>query len=213
MEETTLLEELTEKKTSLVLQPLKDFKSVGTIKADKFIKQYGKNGLYIVFIRKPGHEDTLEALSNATAQTLFKNLFEKDYINKALYIGTSTNVLERCTAMRGVSMNDSPHGVAKYRNSTQDIEISDIEVLFISMGDMSTGDIKNYETRLHDINEERTGKRFIAYEYSSSNGENGTKMSQLENLISNVSQDEWDSACLMMQKKSMLLSMERLYSV
>ena len=210
--ETILLEELGEKKTSLVFQPLSSYNTVRTDKGDQFNEEYGKRGIYIAFLRKIGHEHEAELPSNVTAKTLLRDLFEKDYINRALYIG-SGNVLDRCGAMRSNSMNNGPHGVAKYRNANPDIKISDIDVLFISMGDMQSGDIKSIETRFHDINIERTGKKGFAHDYSSSNGENGTKMTQLYNLIYNVSQDEWDSAFLMMQKKSMLLNMERLHSV
>ena len=210
--ESILIEELIEKKTNLVLQSLKDFKSVGTTKGDQFVEQYGKNGIYIAFIRKPGHENSLDVSSNITPQILFKNLFDKNYIEKSLYTGTSTNVLERCTAMRGTSMNDSPHGVAKYRNSNPDIEIADIDVLFISMGHMLAVEMKTFETRVHDFNETRTGKRFIAYEYSSVNGENGTKMSQVENFMLAASQDEHDAIFLMWEKRGAALNMERLHN-
>ena len=67
--------------------------------------------------------------------------------------------------------------------------------------------------RGHNINIERAGKKDFDHEYSSSNGENDTKMSQLKNLISTVSQDEWDSTFLMLEKQGMLLNMERLHSV
>jgi len=210
--ETILLEELVEKKTSLILQPLSSYNTDRTSKGDKFNEEHGKKGIYIAFLRKVGHEHAASLPNNISALTLFKNLFEKDYINGALYIG-SGNILDRCGAMRGNSMNSDPHGVSKYRNANPDIEKSDIDVLSILMGDMLPGDIKDYETKLHDINIERTGKRGFAHDYSSSNGENGTKMSQLENLIYNVSQDEWDSAFLMLEKRGTALNMERLHSV
>ena len=212
--ESILIEELTEKKTSLVLQPLTSFHSSDkTEEGRMFIKQHGSRGIYIAFIRKVDHEHTASLPDNITAQTLFKNLFEKEYINRNLYTG-SGNILERCSAMRGGSLNGDPHGVAKYRNVNPDIEISDIDVLYIPMGDMEKEDIRALEKRIHNINIERTGKKGFAHDYSSSNGENGTKMTQLESLIMTLpAQGEWDSAFLMMQKKSMLLNMERLHSV
>ena len=211
--ESILIEELGEKKTSLVLQPLSSYNTDKTGKGAKFAEEHGKTGIYIAFLRKIGHEHEAELPSNVTAKTLFRDLFEKDYINRALYIG-SGNVLDRCCAMRGISMNGGPHGVTIYRNANPDIEIPDIDVLFISMGDMEKEDIKTLEKRINNINIERTGKKGFAHDYSSSNGENGTKMTQLESLIMTLpAQGEWDSAFLMMQKKSMLLNMERLHSV
>ena len=217
--ETILLEELGEKKTSLVFQPLSSYNTVRTDKGDQFNEEYGKRGIYIAFLRKIGHEHEAELPSNVTAKTLLRDLFEKDYINRALYIG-SGNVLDRCCAMRGISMNGGPHGVTIYRNANPDIDVarekigSNIDVLYISLAELAPGDIKSFETRLHDINIERTGKKGFAHDYSSSNGENGTKMTQLESLIMTLpAQGEWDSAFLMMQKKSMLLNMERLHSV
>ena len=209
--EITLLEEVVEKKTSLVFQPLPSYNTDGTIPGTKFSEEHGKRGIYVAFLRKVGHEHAASLPPTITSPTLFKHLFEKDYINGALYIG-SGNVLDRCGAMRSNSMNDGPHGVAKYRNANPDIETSDIDVLFISMGNMQSGDIKSIETRFHDINIERTGKKGFAHDYSSSNGENGTKMTQLENLISNVSQNEWDCAFLMLEKRGTTLNMERLHS-
>ena len=208
----TLLEELVEKKTSLVFQSLSSYSTDKTSKGEKFTEKHGKRGIYIAFLRKVGHKHAASLPPTITAPTLFRHLFEKDYINGALYIG-SGNVLDRCGAMRATSMNDSPHGVAKYRNANPDIEISDIDVLFISMGDLQPADIKSIETRFHDVNEERTGAKGFAHDYSSSNGENGTKMSQLENLIFNVSQDEWDCAFLMLEKRGTALNMERLHNV
>ena len=210
-QEVTLLEELIEKKTSLVFQSLQSYNTDNTIPGTKFAEEHGKRGIYIAFLRKVGHEHAASLPPTITAPTLFDNLFEKNYINGALYIG-SGNVLDRCGAMRSNSMNDGPHGVAKYRNANPDIEISDIDVLFISMGNMQSGDIKSIETRFHDINIERTGKKGFAHDYSSSNGENGTKMSQLENLISNVSQDEHDSVFRMWEKRGTALNMERLHN-
>ena len=192
IEEITLLEELKEQQKALVLQPLKDFKTVGTVPGEAFIKQHGKNGIYISFIRKSGHKHTSSLPTNIKAQTLFDNLFEKNYINEALYIG-SGNILDRCTAMRGVSMNTGAHGVARYRNVEGNVELEDIVVLFISMGELSSPDIKNLETRLHVFNEKQVGKRFIAYLYSSSEGENGTKQANILQQISDADQEFLDT--------------------
>ena len=210
--ESILIEELTEKKTSLVLQPLTSFHSSDkTDDGRMFIKQHGSRGIYIAFIRKVDHEHTASLPDNITAQTLFKNLFEKEYINRNLYTG-SGNILDRCGAMRAISMNCDPHGAAKYRNANPDVELDEIDVLFISMGNMEKGDITALEKRIHKINIDRTGKKGFAHDYSSSNGENGTKMSQWKNFISNASQDEWDTAMVLMEKKGMMLNIERLHN-
>ena len=49
-QENTLLEELYEKKTSLVLKSLKDYSTIGGAKGKNFIEEHGKNGIYIAFI-------------------------------------------------------------------------------------------------------------------------------------------------------------------
>jgi len=67
--------------------------------------------------------------------------------------------------------------------------------------------------RGNNINIEPAGKKDFDHDYSSLNDKNDTKMLQLENLISTVSQDEWDSTFLMLEKKGMLLNMKRLHSV
>ena len=80
--EITLLEELGEKKTSLVFQPLSSYITDKTTKGEKFTEEHGKRGIYIAFLRKVGHEHAASLPPTILALTLFKNLFEKDYINK-----------------------------------------------------------------------------------------------------------------------------------
>ena len=78
--------------------------------------------IYIAFLKS----DLPDKIS---AKKLYDGLFEESYIEKALYIGVSTNILERGTAMRGDSMNNDHHAIARYRNANPDDEKSDIILL------------------------------------------------------------------------------------
>ena len=177
VKETKLFECISEKQPKFVLRDLDEYPSEKTVKADDFRNDYGiTSGIYIAFLKK----DFPDKIS---AKKLYDGLFEESYIEKSLYIGVSTNILERGTAMRGDSMNNDPHAIARYRNANPDVEKSDIILLSILL-DLSSKQLKEVETSLQDFNKERTGKRFIAEGLSSVNGVEGTKFS---GFIANIS--------------------------
>ena len=177
VKETKLFESISANQPKFVLKDLDEYPSEKTMKADDFRNDYGiTSGIYIAFLKK----DFPDKIS---AKKLYDGLFEESYIEKSLYIGVSTNILERGTAMRGDSMNNDPHAIARDRNANPDVEKSDIILLSILL-DLSSKQLKEVETSLQDFNKERTGKRFIAEGLSSVNGVEGTKFS---GFIANIS--------------------------
>ena len=186
LKEQKIFDELVEKKPKLLLKPLSDYPAEGTKKSQEFEIDYGtKGGIYIPFLKS--------ALpNNISAKKLFEGLFSENYIENALYIGMSTNILERGTAMRGNSMNDSPHAIAKYRK-IEEVDTSDIILLSILISEDSKA-LKDWETSLQDFNKQRIGKRFIAEGLSSVNGVEGTKHSGIiSNITSSTDIEELES--------------------
>ena len=188
VKETKLFEEINAVKPRLVLKKLSDYPSDKTDVGDDFIETHCggiKSGVYIAFLKS-------DIPNNTTAKKLFEGLFSENYIEKSLYIGTSTNVLERGIAMRGSSMNNGPHGVAKYRNLNPNIESCDIMLLFVGISGLAGNELKKkYETPLHNFNTERIGKRFIAADLSSVNGVEGTRYSGImANITSSTDVEE-----------------------
>jgi hypothetical protein len=188
VKEQKLFDELVETKPKLVLKKLDDYPSDKTDLGTEFIETHCgniKSGIYIAFLKS-------DIPNNITAKKLFEGLFSENYIEKSLYTGTSENVLERGTAMRGNSMNNGPHGVAKYRNLNPDIKCCDIMLLFIGISGLTGGELKKkYETPFHNSSTERTGKRFIAADLSSVNGVEGTGYSGImANITSSTDVEE-----------------------
>ena len=187
VKETKLFESISANQPKFVLKDLDEYPSEKTMKADDFRNDYGiTSGIYIAFLKK----DFPDKIS---AKKLYDGLFEESYIEKSLYIGVSTNILERGTAMRGDSMNNDPHAIARYRNANPDVEKSDIILLSILL-DLSSKQLKEVETSLQDFNKERTGKRFIAEGLSSVNGVEGTKFSGfIANITTSTDIEELES--------------------
>ena len=187
VKETKLFESISANQPKFVLKDLDEYPSEKTMKADDFRNDYGiTSGIYIAFLKK----DFPDKIS---AKKLYDGLFEESYIEKSLYIGVSTNILERGTAMRGDSMNNDPHAIARYRNANPDVEKSDIILLSILL-DLSSKQLKEVETSLQDFNKERTGKRFIAEGLSSVNGIEGTKFSGfIANITTSTDIEELES--------------------
>ena len=96
--------------------------------------------------------------------------------------------------MRGNSMNNDPHAIARYRNANPEISCSDIILLSILL-DVESKNLKSdFETNFHDICKERTGKRFIAEGLSSVNGVEGTRFSGfIANITSSTDVEELES--------------------
>tara|TARA_B100000424_G_C22757012_1_gene408684 strand:- start:60 stop:698 length:639 start_codon:yes stop_codon:yes gene_type:complete len=186
--ENKLVESINEHKPKFVLRDLDEYPSEKTVKAVDFRTEYGiTSGIYIAFLKS----DLPDKIS---AKKLYDELFEKSYIEKSLYIGVSTNILERCTAMRGTSMNNDPHAIARYRNANPEISCNDIILLSILL-DVESKNLKSdFETNFHDICKERTGKRFIAEGLSSVNGVDGTRFSGvIANITSSTEKEELKS--------------------
>ena len=186
--ENKLVESINEHKPKFVLKDLDEYPSEKTVKADDFRTSYGiTSGIYIAFLKS----DLPDKIS---AKKLYDGLFEESYIEKALYTGVSTNILERGTAMRGNSMNNDPHAIARYRNANPEIRCNDIILLSILL-DVESKNLKSdFETNFHDICKERTGKRFIAEGLSSVNGVEGTRFSGfIANITSSTDVEELES--------------------
>ena len=187
VKETKLFESIRANQPKFVLRDLNEYPSEKTVKADDFRNNYGiTSGIYIAFLKS-------EFPDKISAKKLYDGLFEESYIEKALYIGVSTNILERGTAMRGDSMNNDPHAIARYRNANPDVEKSDIILLSVLL-DLNSKQLKEVETSLQDFNKARTGKRFIAEGLSSVNGVEGTKFSGfIANITTSTDIEELES--------------------
>jgi hypothetical protein len=187
MKEKKFFENISAENPKLVLRDLDEYPSEKTVKADEFRTDYDcTSGIYIAFSKS-------EFPDKISAKKLYDGMFEESYIEKALYIGVSTNVLERGTAMRGESMNNDPHAIARYRNANPDVKKSDIILLSVLL-DLDSKRLKELETSLQDFNKERTGKRFIAEGLSSVNGVEGTKFSGfIANIITSTDIEELES--------------------
>ena len=186
--ENKLVESINEHKPKFVLRDLDEYPSEKTVKAVDFRTEYGiTSGIYIAFLKS----DLPDKIS---AKKLYDGLFEKSYIEKSLYTGVSTNILERGTAMRGTSMNNDPHAIARYRNANPEISNNDIILLSVLL-DVESKKLKtDFETIFHDICKERTGKRFIAEGLSSVNGVEGTRFSGfIANITSSTDVEELES--------------------
>jgi len=187
VKEKNFFENISAEDPKLVLRDLDEYPSEKTVKADEFRTDYDfTSGIYIAFSKS-------EFPDKISAKKLYDGMFEESYIEKALYIGVSTNVLERGTAMRGESMNNDPHAIARYRNANPDVKKSDIILLSVLL-DLDSKRLKELETSLQDFNKARTGKRFIAEGLSSVNGVEGTKFSGfIANITTSTDIEELES--------------------
>ena len=187
VKETKLFETISANKPKFVLRGLDEYPSEKTVKADDFRNDYGiTSGVYIAFLKS-------EFPDKISAKKLYDGLFEESYIEKSLYIGVSTNILDRGTAMRGDSMNNDPHAIARYRNANPEVEKSDIILLSVLL-DLNSKQLKEIETCLQDFNKIRTGKRFIAEGLSSVSGVEGTKFSGfIANITASTDIEELES--------------------
>jgi len=187
VKEKNFFENISAEDPKLVLRDLDEYPSEKTVKADEFRTDYDfTSGIYIAFSKS-------EFPDKISAKKLYDGMFEESYIEKSLYIGVSTNVLERGTAMRGESMNNDPHAIARYRNANPDVKKSDIILLSVLL-DLDSKRMKELETSLQDFNKARTGKRFIAEGLSSVNGVEGTKFSGfIANITTSTDIEELES--------------------
>ena len=165
--------------------PAQPHKDDSTGKGRKFLDEfYGgeSKGLYLAYNKSDVYNDeTKKFLTKQEFLDQFKSLAPK-----ILYDGEGTT-LERIAKMRAKVGTQKPNPVAFYCQD-KGLSHSDIAVISFPLG-LSTKERKDlYETPIQEYTSaiREDGKRFELDEYSSSNGEKGTKAYSLELEIMSI---------------------------
>ena len=158
----------------------------GRFAAEKFNgKRYG---LYFDFFRENITKPDGKLMSK---EEIFKEFYK--YLLYSEYTG-SGDILDRIGAQRSKPGTAKFTGMARYKHD-HNISNENIFVLGIATGKKNEGpDHKVLESIAHNFCERfrPDEKRFGIHEYSSSNGENGTKLYTLENEIMAIANMDWD---------------------